>query len=200
MAETERSLARIDSSDLLRLAALAAEAESGLSAVIPMVRAATPGDCCAGRCARERPCTTWTAATGSRTSTSGRSTRPAPTARFPTGGGARPTSAFPSSTAGPVTRRRRPDGGLTPSGGRCPRQSAPTRPPSYATTCQRRAPHRRRHWQPRQPSCSPRNTAPASASGPSKQDNPPELDGKPAPVRALGDGPENRLICVGAEA
>ena len=35
MAETERSLARIDASDLLRLAALAAEAETGLFARHP---------------------------------------------------------------------------------------------------------------------------------------------------------------------
>ena len=57
------------------------------------------------------------------------------------------------SAAGLATCRDTPTGGLTFSGGR-PRQAAPTRRPHCATTCQRRAPHRRGHWRPRQSSCS----------------------------------------------
>jgi hypothetical protein len=187
MTETPRSLARIDRSGLLRLAALAAEAEARLFARHPHGAGRY-----AGRCARGRPCITWTAGTASRTSTSGRSTRPSATAHSPTGGGARPTSALPSSAAGPVTRRRTPGGVSTSSGGRCPRRSVPTRRPSCVTTCQRRAPRRPRHWRPRQSSWSPRNIPPASASGPSRRDTPPELGGTPVSVSDLGNGPENR--------
>ena len=70
-----RSLARIDIQDLLRLAALAAEAEAGLFARRPRGAGAKQAGGSAGRCARVPPCITWTAGPASRISTSGPSTR-----------------------------------------------------------------------------------------------------------------------------
>lgn len=130
-----------------------------------MDAARSASTCCAGRCARERPCITWTGRTASRTSTSGRFTSPSATAHFRTGGGERRISAPPGSAVIPVTRRLTPAGASTCSAGRCLHRPAPTRRQSCATTYRRRALHQRRHWQPRRSSFSPQNRPSADASG-----------------------------------
>ena len=168
MTETARSLARIDGSDLLRLAALAAEAEAGLFARHPSG---------AGRYAGRLLCRALCQGAALHYLDGRNGVKDfdvwsfyAALAEGPFPYRWRGTADYGPSKFGRWTgdRRRTPDGGLTSSGDHCPRRSAPTRRPSCATICRRRIPHRRRHWRPRQSSCLLRNTPPASASGPSK--------------------------------